>query len=76
VEAEAAQRLVVEQLQSAVMPARPAVDGAELGVTHVASDPTSPTGGDLYDCQLPPGGDSTCASSTSAATASRRRRTR
>jgi PAS domain S-box-containing protein len=57
VEAEAAQRLVVEQLQQAVMPARPAVEGAELGVTYVASDPTSPTGGDLYDCQLLPDGD-------------------
>jgi PAS domain S-box-containing protein len=57
VEAEAAQRLVVEQLQQAVMPARPAVPGAELGVTYVASDPTSPTGGDLYDCQVLPDGD-------------------
>ncbi len=57
VEAEAAQRLVVEQLQQAVMPARPVVVGAELGVTYVASDPTSPTGGDLYDCQLLPDGD-------------------
>ena len=57
VEAEAAQRLVVEQLQQAVMPARPAVCGAELGVRYVASDPTSPTGGDLYDCQLLPDGD-------------------
>jgi serine phosphatase RsbU (regulator of sigma subunit)/PAS domain-containing protein/anti-sigma regulatory factor (Ser/Thr protein kinase) len=57
VEAEAAQRLVVEQLQQAVMPARPTVEGAELGVTYVASDPTSPTGGDLYDCQVLPDGD-------------------
>ena len=57
VQAEAAQRLVVEQLQQAVMPARPVVEGAELGITYVASDPTSPTGGDLYDCQVLPDGD-------------------
>ena len=57
VEAEAAQRLVVEHLQQAVMPARPEVPGAELGLAYVASDPTSPTGGDLYDCLLLPDGD-------------------
>jgi PAS domain S-box-containing protein len=57
VQAEAAQRLVVEQLQQAVMPTRPPVAGAELGVTYVASDPTAPTGGDLYDCQVLPDGD-------------------
>lgn len=57
VEAEAAQRLVVEHLQQAVMPAKPSVGGNELGVAYVASDPTSPTGGDLYDCQLLPSGE-------------------
>lgn len=57
VEAEAAQRLVVEHLQQAVMPPRPDVPGAEVGVSYVASDPTSPTGGDLYDCQLLPSGE-------------------
>ncbi len=57
VEAEAAQRLVVEHLQQAVMPARPTVAGAELGLAYVASDPTSPTGGDLYDCLVLPDGD-------------------
>lgn len=57
VEAEAAQRLVVEHLQQAVMPPRPDVAGAELGVAYVASDPSSPTGGDLYDCQLLPTGE-------------------
>ncbi|MCW2776759.1 MAG: domain S-box-containing protein [Frankiales bacterium] len=56
VEAEAARRLVVEHLQQAVMPALPALSGAELGVRYVASDPTEPTGGDLYDCQLLPDG--------------------
>ena len=57
VEAEAAQRLVVEHLQEAVMPPRPDVPGAEIGVSYVASDPSSPTGGDLYDCQLLPSGE-------------------
>ncbi|MCW2608381.1 MAG: domain S-box-containing protein [Frankiales bacterium] len=56
VEAEAAQRLVVEHLQQAVMPPLPALAGAELGVRYVASDPSEPTGGDLYDCQLLPDG--------------------
>jgi PAS domain S-box-containing protein len=57
VEAEAAQRLVVEHLQQAVMPPRPDVAGAQIGVAYVASDPSSPTGGDLYDCQLLPSGE-------------------
>jgi len=57
VEAEAAQRLVVEHLQQAVMPPRTCVDGAELGITYVASDPSEPTGGDLYDCQVLPSGE-------------------
>jgi PAS domain S-box-containing protein len=57
VEAEAAQRLVVEHLQEAVMPPRPEVPGAEVGVAYVASDPSSPTGGDLYDCQVLPSGE-------------------
>lgn len=57
VEAEAAQRLVVEHLQQAVMPPRTSVEGAELGITYVASDPTEPTGGDLYDCQVLPSGE-------------------
>ena len=57
VEAEAAQRLVVEHLQQAVMPPRTCVDGAELGIAYVASDPSEPTGGDLYDCQVLPSGE-------------------
>ncbi|MCU1692558.1 MAG: domain S-box-containing protein, partial [Frankiales bacterium] len=56
VEAEAAQRLVVEHLQRAVMPTLPSVAGSELGVRYVASDPSEPTGGDLYDCQVLPDG--------------------
>ncbi|HEU0132516.1 MAG TPA: SpoIIE family protein phosphatase [Mycobacteriales bacterium] len=57
VEAEAAQRLVVEQLQAAVMPPHPEVGGAELGVSYLASDANAPTGGDLYDWQVLPDGD-------------------
>ncbi len=56
-EAQAAQRLVVEHLQRAVAPEPPAVDAAEVGVMYVASDPSSPTGGDLYDWQLLPSGE-------------------
>ncbi|HEX8001872.1 MAG TPA: SpoIIE family protein phosphatase [Mycobacteriales bacterium] len=55
-ELEAAQRLVVEQLQQAVMPATPAVEGAELSVSYLASETHAPTGGDLYDWQMLPDG--------------------
>ncbi|HVF06825.1 MAG TPA: SpoIIE family protein phosphatase [Frankiaceae bacterium] len=57
VEAEAAQRLVVEQLQATVMPPEPEVAGAELGLSYLASEETAPTGGDLYDWQVLPDGD-------------------
>ena len=57
VEAEAAQRLVVEQLQATVMPPKPDVAGAELGLSYLASEETAPTGGDLYDWQVLPDGD-------------------
>ena len=56
VEAEAAQRLVLEHLHEAVMPPLPELPGTELGVRYVASDPSEPTGGDLYDCQVLPDG--------------------
>ncbi len=56
-EAQAAQRLVVEHLQRAVAPEPPNIEGAEVAVTYVASDPSSPTGGDLYDWQLLPSGE-------------------
>lgn len=56
-EAAAAQRVVVEQLQHAVMPEQPTVAGAGLGICYEPSDPTSPTGGDLYDWQVLPNGD-------------------
>ena len=49
VEQEAARRLVVEQLQAAVVPDTPVVPGLELAVAYVASDPKEPTGGDLWD---------------------------
>lgn len=54
---EAARRLVVEQLQAAVVPDTPAVEGLELAVTYVASDPKEPTGGDLWDWQVLPSGE-------------------
>jgi PAS domain S-box-containing protein len=53
---EAARRLVVEQLQAAVVPDTPSVEGLELAVTYVASDPKEPTGGDLWDWQVLPNG--------------------
>jgi len=56
-EAEAAQRLVVDHLQQAVAPEPPEIDGLDLAVTYVASDPSSPTGGDLYDWHLLPSGE-------------------
>jgi PAS domain S-box-containing protein len=54
---EAARRLVVEQLHAAVVPDRPEVEGLELAVTYVASDPKEPTGGDLWDWAVLPNGD-------------------
>ncbi|MDX6224556.1 MAG: hypothetical protein QOE64_932 [Frankiales bacterium] len=56
-EAEAARRAVVEQLQQAVMPVRPEVAGADLGVSYLPSDPSAPTGGDIYDWQVLPDGE-------------------
>jgi PAS domain S-box-containing protein len=57
VQAEAAQRVVVEHLQHAVMPPLVQLPGTEVGVRYVASEEESPTGGDLYDCLLLPDGD-------------------
>ena len=57
VEQEAARRLVVEQLQAAVVPATPVVEGLELAVAYVASDPKEPTGGDLWDWHVMPSGE-------------------
>ena len=57
VEQEAARRLVVEQLQAAVVPATPVIEGVELAVNYVASDPKEPTGGDLWDWHLLPNGE-------------------
>ena len=56
-ELEAAQREVAHQLQEAVRPPMPTVEGAELGVFYLPADPGAPTGGDLYDWYLLPGGD-------------------
>lgn len=57
VEADAARRVVVEQLQQTVMPAPLAVPGAEIAAAYEASDPRAPTGGDLYDWQVLPSGE-------------------
>jgi len=56
-EEQAAQRVVVEHLQLAVAPQPPAIDGADIAVAYVASDPSSPTGGDLFDWHLLPNGE-------------------
>ncbi|MFY9914274.1 MAG: SpoIIE family protein phosphatase [Nocardioidaceae bacterium] len=57
VEAQAAQRLVVEHLQRAVAPEPPGIDGGDIAVAYVASDAASPTGGDLFDWHLLPTGE-------------------
>ena len=57
VEVEAERRLVVEQLQQAVLPGPLSVAGATTAATYEPSDPTEPTGGDLYDWQLLPSGE-------------------
>jgi PAS domain S-box-containing protein len=54
---EAAHRVVVEQLQEALTPPAPEIEGAELAVAFEASEATSPTGGDLYDWHVLPNGD-------------------
>lgn len=56
-ELQAEQSEVVHQLQEAVRPQLPTVDAAELGVHYLPADPSSPTGGDLYDCVVLPNGD-------------------
>jgi PAS domain S-box-containing protein len=50
-EADEARRVTVEQLQQAVMPAPLVVTGAEIAAAYESSDPSAPTGGDLYDWQ-------------------------
>ena len=56
-EEEARGKEVVHRLQEAVRPPAPIVPSTDLGVHYVAADPTAPTGGDLYDWILLPGGD-------------------
>lgn len=56
-EAEAAQRMVVEQLRQAFVPASFEVDGVELGLSFLASDESAPTGGDLHDWRRLPSGE-------------------
>jgi serine phosphatase RsbU (regulator of sigma subunit)/anti-sigma regulatory factor (Ser/Thr protein kinase) len=56
-ELQAVQREIVHQLQEAVQPPAVQADAAELGVHYVSADPSSPTGGDLYDWLVLPDGD-------------------
>lgn len=56
-ELEALQREAVHQLQEAVRPPMPSLDTAELGVHYLPADASAPTGGDLYDWMVMPGGD-------------------
>lgn len=56
-ELEAAQREVVHQLQEAVRPPQPNINGTELGVYYLPADLQAPTGGDLYDWIVLPNGD-------------------
>lgn len=55
--AEAAQRSLVDQLQEAIMPSLVEIEQTDLGLCYVASDPTAPTGGDLYDIRILPSGE-------------------
>lgn len=54
---ERTQRHFVNQLQDAVRPERPDVDGVDMAVEYLPSDPSAPSGGDLYDWQVLPDGD-------------------
>jgi serine phosphatase RsbU (regulator of sigma subunit)/anti-sigma regulatory factor (Ser/Thr protein kinase) len=54
---EAVQREIVHQLQEAVQPPPVEAEAAELGMHYVSADPSSPTGGDLYDWLVLPDGD-------------------
>ncbi len=56
-ELQAVQREMVHQLQEAVAPPPVVAQTAELGVHYVSADPSSPTGGDLYDWLVLPDGD-------------------
>jgi PAS domain S-box-containing protein len=57
VQEDAARRAVVEQLQQAVVPAPLSIAGGEVSAAYEASDPSAPTGGDLYDWQVLPSGE-------------------
>lgn len=54
---ERTQRHFVNQLQDAVRPERPLVEGVDMAVEYLPSDPSAPSGGDLYDWQVLPDGD-------------------
>jgi len=56
-EQQAEQHLMVERLQGALLPPLASLEEADLGVHYLSADPTMPTGGDMYDCQVLPDGD-------------------
>jgi PAS domain S-box-containing protein len=56
-EQQAEQHLMVERLQAALLPPLAVLDDVDLGVHYLSADPTMPTGGDMYDCQVLPDGD-------------------
>lgn len=56
-ESEEAQRRVIRQLQEALCPPMPLLDGTDLGLCYLPAQLDAPTGGDLYDVQCLPDGD-------------------
>lgn len=56
-QARATERQLVDQLQTAVVPARPEVPFTELGAFYSPAEPGAYTGGDLHDWIILPGGD-------------------
>lgn len=52
-----ANRAVVRELEDALRPPPPEVLGVELGVAYLPAQENSPTGGDLYDWLVLPGGE-------------------
>ena len=56
VELEQAQRDVLAYLQETIRPPKPEVPNADLGVHYLPAEDGAPTGGDLYDWQVLPGG--------------------
>ena len=56
-EQQAEQNDMVARLQQALFPPIPDVADLDIGVHYLPADPAVPTGGDMYDVQVLPGGD-------------------